>query len=130
MEERIIAGVIERLGQTPPAQSMLQDLSSADVRSALGLDPLRAYSAKEVAEMLGTTRVASVYEIPENELPRVKRIGSTVGFLGINVLCYMHSLDPMDVAGAVERYRERLLDERPRAVQPLHPQQPGKTRVL
>ena len=124
VKEDIIAGVVERLQQAVPTPSAPLDLS------AMGLDPLRAYSAKEVAEMLGTSRVASVYEIPEDELPRVRRIGSAVGFLGINVLCYMHSLEPIDVAGALERYRERLLDERPAAVQPLHPKEPGKTRVL
>ena len=56
--------------------------------------------------------------------------GSGVGFRGINVLCYMHGLPPIDIAAAVERYRRRLLDERPRAVQPFHPKQSGKTRVL
>ena len=122
VKEDIIAGVVERLRQTTPSPPL--DLA------ALGLDPLRAYSAKEVAEMLGISRVASVYEIPEDELPRVRRIGSAVGFLGINVLCYMHSLEPVDVAGALERYRKLLLDVRPVAVQPLHPKEPGKIRVL
>ena len=124
MKEAIIAGVVERLGQTSPAHPAPLDLP------ALGLDLFRAYSAKEVAQLLGIKWVASVYEIPDDELPRVRRIGKKVGFLGINVLCYMHALEPVDVAGALERYRERLLDERPAAVQPLHPQQPGKTRVL
>ena len=123
MEARIISGVVERLQKEPAVQSMPLDLAS------LGLDPLRAYSAKEVAALLGTKRVASVYEIPEDELPRVRRIGSKVGFLGINILCYMHGLEPVDIASAVERYRQRLLDERP-AVQPLRPGEPGKTRVL
>ena len=92
--------------------------------------PLRAYSAEEVAEILGTTRINSIYEIPASELPRVRRVGRAVGYLGINMLCYMHGLPPVDVAGAVEAFRERLLDERPSVVQPLRPSEPGKTRVL
>ena len=90
---------------------------------------MRAYTVKEVAQMLGTKRIASVYEIPEEELPRVKRIGSHLGFLGINVLCYMHGLPPVDVAALIERYRERLIQDRPK-VQPLRTVENGKTRVL
>ncbi len=90
----------------------------------------KTYSKAFKLEAVRLARVASVYEIPEDELPRVRRIGSKVGFLGINVLCYMHALEPVDVADAVERYRQKLLDERPASVQPLHPKQPGKTCVL
>ena len=120
IKEEIIDGVVARL-QPPRSEP---DLAS------LGLDPLRAYSAKEVAKLLGTGRVASVYAIPEDELPRVRRIGRAVGFLGINVLCYMHSLAPVDVAAAIETYRQRLMQERRAAVRPLHPQKDGKTRIL
>ena len=83
-----------------------------------------------MAELLGTRRLASIYEIPEDELPRVRRIGRAVGFLGINVLCYMHSLAPVDVAGAIETFRERLMQERRPTVRPLHPQKGDKTRIL
>ena len=95
---------------------------------ALGLDPMRAYSAKEVADILGIKRVASVYEIPDDELPRVKRVGTSIGFLGINVLCYMHGLPPVDVAAAVEAYRQRLIQDRP-SVKPLRVADGGKTRL-
>ncbi|MEZ4699265.1 MAG: hypothetical protein R2834_02955 [Rhodothermales bacterium] len=77
-----------------------------------GLDLMRAYSAKEVAELLGTSRVESVYEIPENELPRVRRIGKSFGYLGINVLCYMAGRPPVDIDAAIEEYRKRLTEGR------------------
>lgn len=96
---------------------------------ALGIEPMRAYSAKETARLLGTRRVASVYEIPETELPRVRRIGSGVGFLGINILCYMHGVPPVDMEGAIDQYRQRLFQNRP-TVQALRPAETGKTRVL
>ena len=122
LKEAIIAGVVERL--ISEIQRPTLDLND------LGIAPLRAYSAEEVAEILGTTRTNSIYEIPERDLPRVRRVGRTVGYLGINVLCYMHGLKPVDVAGAVEQFRARLLDERPSSVRPLYPDQQGKTRVL
>ncbi len=122
VKEAIIAGVVERL--ISEIQRPTLDLND------LGIAPLRAYSAEEVAEILGTTRTNSIYEIPERDLPRVRRVGRTVGYLGINVLCYMHGLKPVDVAGAVEQFRARLLDERPSSVRPLYPDQQGKTRVL
>ena len=95
----------------------------------MGLEPMRAYRAKEVAELPGTKRVASVYEIPEDELPRAKRVGSSIGFLGINVLCYMHGRSPVDVAAMVEQFRQRLIQDRPTA-RALHATKNGKTRVL
>ncbi len=121
LRQDIIDGVVEHLKQTPGPSPL--DLAS------LGLEPLRAYSAKEVAKLLGTARVASVYEIPEDELPRVRRIGSAVGFLGINVVAYMHGLAPVDVAAAVEQYRDRLMHDRP-TVRALHTPTDGKTRIL
>ncbi len=120
VKEEIIDGVVARL----------QPLHSEPDLASLGLDPLRAYSAKEVAELLGTRRLASIYEIPEDELPRVRRIGRAVGFLGINVLCYMHGLAPVDVPGAIETFRERLMQERRPTVRPLHPRKEDKTRIL
>lgn len=99
---------------------------------ALGMEPLRAYTVKEAAHLLGVT-VSSVYKIPETELPRVRRNGTAVGFLGINLLCYMHQMPPVDVAGLVERMRRRLLAEaetvRP-TVRAFRPPEGGKTRVM
>lgn len=95
--------------------------------SKLGIEPLRTYDAKEAAHILGIKRVQSVYEIPDEDLPRVKRIGSNVGFLGINLLCYSHGLAPVDMTAAIEQFRARLMSDRPN-VQPLRPT--GKSRVV
>ena len=108
VKEDIIAGVADLLSEMRPTLDLHE----------LGIVPLQAYSAEEVAELLGTTRTNSIYEIPETELPRVRRVGSSVGYLGINILCYMHSLPPVDVAGAVEAFHARLLDDRPSALKP------------
>lgn len=98
------------------------DFTKSDIR------PLQVYSAREVAKMLGVNRVASIYEIPETELPKVRRVGSTIGYLGINVLLYMHELPPVDLRSELARYREKLMDERP-AVKPLHPEKQRITRI-
>ena len=98
----------------------------------LGLEPLRAYPVKEAARLLGTTESA-VYKIDEGELPRVRRNGTAIGFLGIHIMGYMHRLPPVDVAGCVERMRRRMMEEAERArptVRPLHSEKPGKTRVM
>lgn len=129
--EVMLGGLVERAVRNATADLAVQLRTTRPEKPLddLGIDPMRAYTVKEVAQMLGTKRVASVYEIPEEELPRVKRIGSHLGFLGINVLCYMHGLPPVDVAALVERYRERLIQDRPK-VQPLRTVENGKTRVL
>jgi len=128
--EAMLAGIVERV-----SQQLLNQLQKVDQPAAslpvdhLGLEPMRAYTAREVADILGIKRLASVYEIPDHLLPRVRRIGSSIGFLGINVLCYMHDLPPVNVAGVVEAYRKRLLDEKP-IVRPLPISKGGRTRVL
>ena len=104
-------------------QQMAEIKASIDAHSSapllendLGIELMRAYSAKDVAHFLGTERVQSVYEIPGAELPAVRRIGSNKGYLGINILCYMHGLKPVDMKSAIEGYRKKLMDERPRVV--------------
>ena len=94
-----------------------------------GIDLMRAYSAKEVAYLLGTERIESVYNICETDLPRVKRIGSRIGFLGINVLCYMHGLKPVDMKSAIEHYREKLEQERG-TVLSMNSEKAGLKRVI
>ncbi|MDZ4700932.1 MAG: hypothetical protein SH809_14645 [Rhodothermales bacterium] len=96
---------------------------------ARGLELMRAYTAKEVAEILGTPRVESVYEIPEAELPRVRRVGKGFGYLGINVLCYMAGQPPIDLEAAIEAYRQRLNDARGNIL-PMSLASEGLTRVL
>ena len=90
--------------------------------------PMRVYTAKEVAAILQVTRLQSIYEIPEDQLPRVRRIGTTHGYLGINVLAYMAGVPPVDVAAAVEAFRDKLMAARPQ-VQPLRAAE-GKTHRI
>ena len=122
MEERIVSAIVEQLRQANRHPAL-------DLLPALGVEPLKVCSAKEVASMIGTSRVQSVYQIPEEELPRVRRIGCDKGYLGINVLCYIHGLPPVDIAAAIEQYRKRLLQDRP-TVSVLHPRKKGKTRIV
>lgn len=96
---------------------------------ALGFEPLRVYSAKDAARVLGIERIASMYEIPETDLPRVRRIGSSIGFHGINLLAYALRRPPVDVEAAFDRYRETIMKDRP-AVRPLNQDAQGLTRVL
>lgn len=96
--------------QTLRDQSVLDDLET--------IQPLRVYTAEEVRMILGTKRLQSVYEIPQEELPRARRIGRHYGYLGINVLAYITGCPPIDVGAAVEAYREKLMADRPQ-VQPL-----------
>jgi len=100
-----------------------------------GIEPMRVYTAEEVAELLRTgmdgrerASIESVYRIDRRDLPRVRRIGTKIGFLGINILCYMHGLEPVDMEHIIEQYRARLMDERPK-VKPLR-RDAGETRLL
>lgn len=110
-------------------QSTLSNIQAVQLLDSSKLEPMKAYSAEEVAGWLGINRVESVYEIPNDELPRVRRIGRNIGYLGINVLCYMHNLPPVDIRAVTEGYRDRLMQERPNVI-PLHPHSEEKTRVL
>jgi hypothetical protein len=94
----------------------------------LGIELLKAYTAKEAAHYPGC-HPTSVYEISEMELPKVRRAGTGVGYLGINILLYVHGLPPVDVKKRLEAYRDALTRNRP-AVQPLHPETRERTRVL
>ena len=96
---------------------------------APGIELMKPYSAREVAQMLGSNRVESVYSIPEAELPRVRRIGSRHGYLGIHVLCYLVGTEPIDMEAVLERYREKLMEE-PGKILSLNSTAPGLKRVL
>ena len=100
-----------------------------DEESELGLIALKVYSAREAAKLLGIDRLASVYEIPESELPRVRRVGSSIGYYGIHIMGYALKKPPVDVEAQYERYRERIMQDRPK-VRPLNPESLGKTRVM
>ena len=94
-----------------------------------GLNLMKVYSPQEVCEILGTERVESIYAISQEELPRVKRLGTRIGYLGINLLCYIHNLPPIDMESVVKAYRDRLMSEAP-TVRPINAEASGKIRVL
>ena len=130
--EAVKRAVTEALAQHEAVRRDSPERDALDLQH-LGLEPLRAYRVEEAARLLGTSESA-VYKIDEAELPRVRRNGSAIGFLGIHIMGYMHRLPPVNVAGCVERMRERLLEQaeaaRPTAVRVLHAGRPGKTKVL
>lgn len=66
--------------------------------AAAGFDLWRGYTAAEAGTILGIKRTGTLYEIPEAELPRV-RVGparNAVRFFGVDLLCYMRKLKPID----------------------------------
>ena len=108
--------------------STIQQQQTGQLLQVEEIELMRAYSAQEVAHLLSTDRVESVYAIEEQYLPRVKRIGNRIGYLGINVLCYMHGLEPVDMEAVVEGYREKLMQERSTVL--TMEDKPGLKRVL
>lgn len=113
MAEQIARRVYEMMQEDKPAPAALTDDTGS-------IQPMRIYTADEVAEFLrvgmdGREQASadSVYRIDQNELPRVRRNGNRVGYLGINILCYIHSLPPVDVAAEVQRMRDQLMSAKP-----------------
>jgi hypothetical protein len=107
-----------------PFTDMLEDLRDeilegvrSIVRSALeqpstddsGLDPFQLYTAQEAADVLGLDR-ATMYEIPEAELPRCD-VGPARGatrWMGADLLAYSRGLDPVDYESVLEDVRSEL----------------------
>ena len=83
----------------------LSGLSSAESQSGIKL--MKVYSYRNVADILDTP-IKSVYNIPEEELPRVRRAGSNVGVLGIQLLRYIHGLEPLDTSMMVDDLSELI----------------------
>lgn len=110
--DAFIASLSEQLAEI---KLMVEASNKPDLPpNSLGIELGKAYTPKEVAHLLGTKRLKSIYEIPESELPRVRRIGSGVGFLGVNVLCYMHGLPPVDMDSVIEGYRDSIMQAAPK----------------
>ena len=127
--EAMMSNVVDQAAQRFLIQIQQNAQLSSSILDSDSINLMRAYTAREVAQMLGINRVASVYEIPENELPRVRRIGTSIGFLGINVLCYMHGQPPVDMGAAIEQYRDRLMKDRPN-IRALYPSNQVTNRIL
>lgn len=84
-----------------------------------GLVLWKAYTAKETGEILGLSD-KSVYGIPEAMLPRARvgATGRTVRYLGINILCYLAGLPPVDTEAIARKVRQAFIEQasRPPAV--------------
>lgn len=111
----------------------ISDKSQAIPPNELGIKLMKAYTARETAVFLSVDR-DSVYKIPENELPWVRRAGSGKGYLGIQILRYMHGLDPLDTESMVEELsrtiKNSLASTTRTAIRPLNGSTSTKTRVL
>ena len=121
--EQFIEAFAEAIAAKMPQQDPIE-LSFEE----LGIEPMKLYTAAEVAHFLGCHKV-SVYQIPEAELPKQRRAGTGVGYYGINVLLYQNGMPPVDLTKRLEEYREALMRDRP-AVKPLHPDKQEFTRVM
>jgi len=106
-------------------RSIVGELRARPDGSASDLDPFALYTAKEAADILGLDR-ATMYEIPEGELPRCE-IGAARGatrWMGADLLAYIKGLDPVDYETVLSDLREELSSPHP------EPSEDGMTRVL
>ena len=70
-----------------------QTRTDADTANPFGIELKRFYNADEVSEALGLRRRKTIYEIPEEDLPRY-RVGPgrrTVRFLGRDLVNYLQA---------------------------------------
>lgn len=118
-----LTAMLEASGIKSPEDRLL------DLADQHGIRPMRLYTAKEVADILGVKRVQSIYEISEDKLPRSQRTGTTHGYLGINVLAYIAEVPPVDVGAAVEAFREKIMADRT-VVQPLRSEGDQRRRIM
>lgn len=101
-------------------KTRIESTVHAAVKDALGkheienspeteFDPWRLYKAEEAADVLGLDR-ATMYDIPETELPRC-RVGPARGstrWMGADLLAYARGLEPIDYEETLSNLRERL----------------------
>lgn len=97
------------------------------------INPWKPYTVRETAPLLGISQ-SRVYDIPEEQL-RPTWTGPTKGrkcFLGINIICYIAGIEPVDVETVARRERERFVGEarRPAKVHSLPNAVNEKTRIL
>lgn len=86
------------------------------------LKPEAFYTAREAATLLRLSRVDSIYEIPEAELPRC-RVGPSRGsvrFYGADLLAYAKGLVGVDYQDVITRLKDRLINS-PSSGQPNQP---------
>lgn len=116
--DAIADAVVAKMPNHEPLEIKLDDL---------GVVPMRVYTAKEAADLLGS-HVSSIRQIPEEELPKHRRAGKGIGYYGINILLYQNGLPPIDIRASLEAYRQALMRDRP-SVSPLRAEEQRYTRV-
>lgn len=80
--------------------AMLSNYVTTVTTGTNGIKPFRLYLPEEVCDFLRLKDKASVYNIPETELPR-QRIGPNRGsirYYGLHILQYVQGLEPSDIA--------------------------------
>ena len=114
------AGVPEAIAEhhAPLLRLLLAAVGEADVSEPApmvdladaGFDLFRSYAAAEAAEILGIQRARSLYDIDELLLPRsrVGPAGTSVRFFGLDLLCYMKGLRPVDYDAIRDEAEARL----------------------
>ena len=127
-EEHISTTIKQAVADALAAQAH-PAMSISDLVAGSGIIPGKVYSTKEVARILGTNRVESVSQIPEELLPSVRRLGNRKGFMGINILCYIHELDPVDTKALTEQLKQEYMQSARPKIKPINPG-PERVRVL
>ena len=115
--------LIEKMNTALPSSTPLPAVE------VLPVDPSKIYTAKEVAEIFGIDRVATIYDIPQDELPRVRLNSRRYGYWGINILCYMSGQTPVDIEAIIKGHKDRLKKEHPN-IMPIGTKKEGLKRVM
>lgn len=72
--------------------------------------PFRAYTAREAAALLGFSKWQTIYDIPENELPKclVGPARKSIRYFGADLLAYLKGAPPIDVGVILDQLRSRI----------------------
>jgi hypothetical protein len=129
-----LTAIIEQLKKdvaTAVAEKLRPLLSRPEVPAETELDPFRLYTAAEAADVLGLDR-ATMYEIPEAELPRCN-VGPARGatrWMGADLLAYARGADPIDYEVVLDELREELRKTPSSKERPPTGDKKGKRRVV
>ena len=127
MDERPEISFINAIAEAVAAK-LRRDLERPTIAlDDLGVELMRVYDVRDTARLLSCSE-AAVRHIPEAELPKARRVGTGIGYLGINIMLYSHGLPPIDMTSVLEEYRRSLLRDRP-TVEALRPDEQRITRV-
>ena len=129
-----LTAIIEQLKKdvaTAVAEKLRPLLSQSEVPAETELDPFRLYTVAEAADILGLDR-ATMYEIPEAELPRCN-VGPARGatrWMGADLLAYARGAAPIDYEVVLDELREELRKTPSSKERPPTGDKKGKRRVV